>query len=144
MNKKQNLHRARILATECIRAPAMASTLFGQEAIRAAVYFFLCVCFDVEELFAEACDDACGRVFAVLCEACDAECEATARTDAVDERPWRERTCVTGARRIGCETASKRPGLTLAEERWFQRRSSSTLTLKRSAIVTSVSPERVV
>jgi hypothetical protein len=41
MNKKQHLHRARILATECIPAPAMASTLFCEEAVFAAVYFFL-------------------------------------------------------------------------------------------------------
>ena len=139
MNKKQNLHRARILATECIRAPAMASTLFGQEAFRAAVYFFLRACFDVEALFADARDVACGRVFDAL-----REWEATLRTDAVEEWPWRERTCVTGARRMGCDTASMRPGLMLEEERWFQRRSSSTVTLKRSATVTSVSPERVV
>lgn len=112
MNKKQHLHRARILATECIRTPAMASTLFGQEAFRAAVYFFLRACFGVVALFADACDVVCCRVFDAL-----REWEATVRTDAVDEWPWRERTCVTGARRIGCDTASMRPGLTLEEDR---------------------------
>jgi hypothetical protein len=80
MNKKQHLHRARILATECIRAPAMASTLFGEEAVSAAVYFFLRACFEEEEVVAGACDKECDRAFDVLlCAPCEVECDAAVR-----------------------------------------------------------------
>jgi hypothetical protein len=143
----------------------MASTLFVEEASFAADYLFARVCFDEEAAFDDGFDTACVPARDEACTAvctcaadvlprlvCEAECdevarcwcEATVRTDARDERPWRERTCVTGASRTGCDTASTRPGFTLDEERWFQRRSSSTVTLKRSATVTSVSPARVV
>jgi hypothetical protein len=77
MNKKQHLHRARILATECIRAPAMASTLFSEEALFAADYFFLRACFEEEVVVKAACEDACDREFDVLlCAPCGVECDA--------------------------------------------------------------------
>ena len=53
------------------------------------------------------------------------------------------RTCVSGARCTGSVTASVLCGLIAVDDRWFHRRRSSTDTLKRSAIVTRVSPLRV-
>ena len=53
------------------------------------------------------------------------------------------RTWVAGARCTGSLTASVRCGPILLDDRWFQRRRSSTDTLNRSATVTSVSPARV-
>lgn len=86
MNKKQHLHRARILATECIRAPAMASTLFNWEAFDAAVYFFLFVCFDEEEPFTDECDEGRETAFAVLLrELCDDERDAVVCASFVEE-----------------------------------------------------------
>ena len=122
----------------------MASPFLGEVAFRAAAYFFLRVCFAAEELFAELCADACERELDAVLRA---ECDDVARVLLVvraDARPRRLRTCVTGARRTGCDTSSTRPGFTVLERRWFQRRSCSTVTLKRSAIATSDSPARVV
>ena len=53
------------------------------------------------------------------------------------------RTWVSGARCMGSVTASVLCGLIAVDDRWFHRRRSSTDTLKRSAIVTRVSPMRV-
>ena len=61
----------------------------------------------------------------------------------VDVWAFFARKCVAGASRTGSATASVRRGAIVVDERWFQRRRSSTETLKRSAIVTSVSPARV-
>ena len=52
-------------------------------------------------------------------------------------------TCVSGARCTGSVTASELCGLIAVDDRWFHRRRSSTETLKRSAMVTRVSPMRV-
>ncbi len=54
-----------------------------------------------------------------------------------------ERTWVTGARCTDSETSSVRCTAIALEVRWFQRLRSDTETLKRSATVTNVSPERV-
>lgn len=54
------------------------------------------------------------------------------------------RTCVTGARCTGSVTSRTRRGWIALDVRWFQRLRFSTDMLKRSAIVTSVSPARVV
>src|SRR5579871_3922861 len=53
---------ARILATECICAPTMASTFFGDVAFAAAVYFFRCTRFgEDDDLFNDVRAAADGR-----------------------------------------------------------------------------------
>ena len=98
--------------------------------LEAAGCFALAVFFD-----AARCED----VFAAVFEAA-AVCFVFA--PAVVRDPF-ARTWVAGARRTGSLTYSVRRGLIVLDDRWFQRLRSSTETLNRSAIVTSVSPRRV-
>ena len=141
----------RILATECVCAPAIASTLFIRVADASAFRFH----FGAAWFFA-----ATGFIFVALCKALFAEgFEAPAALFVVALAPaftlapacvfvllfaLLARTWVAGARCTGSLTARLRCGPILLDDRWFQRRRSSTDTLNRSATVTSVSPARVV
>src|SRR5579875_2465589 len=132
--------RHEILATGCIYAPAKASILFDPVAYFAALRLFL-----DELVFVAVC--AFERELDVAW--CVAECFGSAWIAVFcvreDSRVWeerrRERPC--GASRTGSATARYFPAGRTFERRWFHRRSDSTVTPKRSATVTSVSPRRV-
>ena len=128
--------------------PAIASILFEKETYRAAFDF------DLEEEdfdFVEvgfACPPLEGFVFDFFVEtlvvfACDEDDVAATRFTPL-LRELFPRTRMPGASFTGSATVMARPGAMALEERWFQRRSSSTETPKRSATVISVSPRRTV
>ena len=151
-NADKNAFRSRheILATGCLRVPAMASILFRQEAYRAAFDF------DLEEeglFFCDAdlvcaLDDFALDVFVLVdfaavrvvlvCSGAETVCAADLLREPLP------RTRVPGASFTCSATTMVRPGEMVLAERWFQRRSSSTETPKRSATVMSVSPRRTV
>jgi hypothetical protein len=140
------LSRHEILATGCLHVPAIASFLFRREAYRAAFDFDL----EEEDFDFVEVDFACAplEVFFVGCFAevllvfacvdLDATCFVLLLCEAFP------RTRMPGASFTGSATVMARPGAIVFEERWFQRRSSSTDTPKRSATVMSVSPRRTV
>lgn len=136
--------RHEILATGCIQALAKASTLFGEVAHRVAFFFvregrlldaaaefFFFVEADEPVFELECVVRAC---FEVVCVA------AVVVWDPAFFRAERPCTRACGASFTGSATVRVAPDLTAFDFRRFHRRNCSTVTPKRSATVTSVSP----
>ena len=111
-----------ILATGCLHVPALASTLFGQEAYRAAFElfweedlcddedFFVDVLLDVfdDDFFDEDFDDTVFVLAACLLR------------EVLFAAAVRLRARVEGASFTGSATVSVCPTVTVLDERWFQ------------------------